>query len=337
MERLTTDSDPEQPCSQCRGTGWVTVVKDSVELASRCPYCSQAKRRSRLLARAEIPKRYRNKGFEDYMARHPRQQQACAIAQSFAKQFPAVDRGLLFVGPCGVGKTHLSVAILQTLVVERLVPARFIDEAELLRRLQYSYGPDSPETEREVMLPLMEIDLLVWDDLGTGRPTEWVRETMRTVINHRYTNNLPTIFTTNWPLEARSSASASTASQRLRREETLSERITNRLYSRLLEMCRVVAVEGIDYRTQISKAAQDSLDERADQSPTPVQAPKPALNVQALLKCPHCQSRQVRQLDSAEGGKGSERWIDLACVCQACGKQFGAKFLIRSGRIEYFE
>jgi DNA replication protein DnaC len=178
-------------------------------------------------------------------------------AIQYVEEFPNVPRGLLFAGPCGVGKTHLSVAILKTLIQEQMVAGTFVDEAELLRRLQYSYGPGSPETEREVMLLLSEVDLLVWDDLGTGRPTEWVQETIRTVINHRYTYKKLTILSTNWPLQPKTRSSSRSEKLNTTIKDTLEERIGRRLFSRIMEMCEVVQMDGPDFRTDIDKAGKD--------------------------------------------------------------------------------
>ena len=172
----------------------------------------------------------------------------------FVETFPEVRRGLLFSGPCGVGKTHLAVAVLKDLVLEKQVSARFVDETELLRRLQYSYGPDSPETEREVLRPLYSVELLVWDDLGAGRPTEWVAETIRTILNYRYTRQKQIVLTTNLPLQPAGSRYA----ENMGREMNLAERIGAPLYSRIMEMCQVVEMDGDDYRKQVYKASLDA-------------------------------------------------------------------------------
>ena len=130
-----------------------------------------------------------------------------------------------------------------------------MDEAELLRRLQYSYGPNSPETEREVLLPLSEIDLLVWDDLGTGRPTEWVRETIRTVINHRYTYKKHTILSTNLLLQPQTEKPSRSRTLTEKIPRTLAESIGLPLYSRIMEMCEIVQIKGPDFR---QKTQEDS-------------------------------------------------------------------------------
>ena len=250
-------SQATETCSTCRGSGWLVKTQNGVETVAPCPDCRSQAQLQKLLEKAAIPPRYFDRGFEEYSFHHPLQQEAAKRAIDYVNDFPSVPRGLLFAGPCGVGKTHLSVAILKTLIQEKMVKAKFVDEAELLRRLQYSYGPGSPETEREVLLPLSEIDLLVWDDLGTGRPTEWVRETIRTVINHRYTYKKQTILSTNWPLQTESKRPPTSQGLTKPIKETLAERIGQRLFSRIMEMCEIVEIDGPDFRTDIDKAGKD--------------------------------------------------------------------------------
>jgi len=244
-------------CSACRGSGWLLETEDSVEAVVPCPECRPKEGLKKLLQKAAIPPRYFDRGFEEYSWHNELQQQAQLRAIDYVQAFPNVPRGLLFAGPCGVGKTHLSVAILKTLIQEKHVHGQFVDEAELLRRLQYSYGPNSPETEREVMLPLSEVELLVWDDLGTGRPTDWVRETIRTVLNHRYTHNKATILSTNWSLKPQTAKSPTSRSKTEPMQNTLAERIGRRLFSRIMEMCEIIEIDGPDARTEIHKAGHD--------------------------------------------------------------------------------
>ena len=151
-----------QSCSTCKDTGWILKSRQPVGSVVPCPDCGSRLRVKRLLDQAGIPPRYFDRGFDVYSIHNARQEQALKRSIEFIENFPNVDRGLLFAGPCGVGKTHLSVAILKALIQEKQTTARFVDETELLRRLQYSYNPDSPETEREVLKPLMEADLIVW-------------------------------------------------------------------------------------------------------------------------------------------------------------------------------
>ena len=246
----------DSECPDCRGSGWFLVSRDGTEAVVSCPRCGVEDRLDQLLRRASIPDRYISKDFRAYHPdpKFPTQLEALTSSIQFAEAYPAVRRGLLFSGPCGVGKTHLAVAVLRNLVLEKQVSARFVDETELLRRLQYSYGPDSPETEREVLRPLYSADLLIWDDLGAGRPTEWVAETIRTILNYRYTRQKQIVLTTNLPLKSAGRGYP----ENMGRGQNLAERIGAPLYSRIMEMCKVVDVRGHDARTGLHKASLDA-------------------------------------------------------------------------------
>ncbi len=316
----------ENVCTQCRGIGWLVELRDGIEKAIPCPKCQTKNREQERLRRAEIPLRYFDRGFDVYSIHHPSQETALKKAIDFVESFPNVRRGLLFLGPCGVGKTHLSVALLKSIVREKQATGCFVDEAELLRRLQYSYGPDSPDTERDVLLPLMDVDLLVWDDLGTGRPTDWVRETVRMVINHRYTYQKQTVITSNWPLHP-VAGGAWGAGQTV--EQALPERIGKRLFSRIMEMCEIVEIKGPDARTEIHKAGMDFQRRSASR--------KRDLHVPTgLLHCMRCGSEQVKILDqSGVKGSGSRGYAEISCLCENCSEHFLARFYPRTAKVEY--
>ncbi len=311
-------------CLTCRGTGWLILRRDGTEAVSPCPDCRNRSSLERRLTAARVPPRYQDRGFEAYSVHHPSQEEALTKAVDYVERYPRAERGLLFSGPCGVGKTHLAVAVLKAAIEEKGAEGRFVDEAELLRRLQYSYGPDSVDTEREVMLPLMEADLLIWDDLGTGRPTDWVRETIRMVINYRYTNQKQTVMTSNWPLR-RGRGKVEGPS----RESTLEERIGTRLFSRVMEMCEVIEVAGPDARTEIHKAGMDFRRRKRDE--------KRSLKVPAsLLICPRCDSKRVEITDeSRHKSSGAGQYIELSCLCGGCENHFLARFHPRSAKVEY--
>jgi DNA replication protein DnaC len=243
-----------EECKKCRGTGWILVSDGELERASMCPDCRRRSRSSRRRRSAAIPPRYAEQVFESFSFFRDDdslKRKALERAIHFANSYPNVKRGLLFVGPCGVGKTHLSVSILNAILARHDTSARFVDETDLLRNLQYSYGPDSQATEENLLRPLRHSELLVWDDLGTGRPTEWVRETIHTIINYRYTNERLTIFSSNLKLPD------NPREESLAREPTLSDRIGERLYSRILEMCEIVKIRGKDFRKEVLKTGQD--------------------------------------------------------------------------------
>lgn len=221
-------------CSLCYGTGMEIVPGKG---ARRCP-CRTSDARKKLLEAARIPRRYSECSLASYSPakNNASQFQAFSCAYRLVEKYPAVDRGLLFMGPVGVGKTHLSVAILHGLI-EKGVPCLFYEFGALLKEIQGSFNPESKDSELKVLEPVFEAEVLVLDELGAMKSTDWVRDTMMQIINARYNDQKLTIFTTNYLDERRSE-----------RDETLEDRIGVRLRSRLYEMCGTVCVEGEDYR-----------------------------------------------------------------------------------------
>jgi DNA replication protein DnaC len=246
---------PTTPCLECDDTTWKRVEKNGVEHVTRCD-CFLGERRSEALPKAGVPKRYEECAFDGRSGGKPwdpveQAVRAAKIAEEWAERFPDVDAGLLLSGSPGVGKTHLAVAILRRILVERRIeaPAHFADFRALLRQIKSSYHPDAPETERDVLRPVLEAEPLVLDDLGGENPTLWVFDKVFDILNQRYNEKKLTIITTNFsdrPSNLHVIAPAGSRTQP--REETLSDRITARLRSRLYEMCRDVRVEGEDYR-----------------------------------------------------------------------------------------
>jgi DNA replication protein DnaC len=224
-------------CPQCHGTGWQSVPEKGVR---RCE-CRRAPR-SALVAAAQIPRRYEQCSFEGYFPLNPSQRAALACSRQLAEEYPTVDFGLLFIGTCGVGKTHLAVAILRTLL-EKGIPCLFYDFRDLLKRIQDSWNRDTNTTEMRVLAPVYQAHVLVLDELGASKPTEWVKDTMFHIINRRYNERKVTIFTSNY-LDTKSNAF----------DETLTERVGERLRSRLHEMCTVMPMIGDDYRKTVRQA-----------------------------------------------------------------------------------
>ena len=219
-------------CEECFGTG---TKLDPVKGAIPCP-CRRPDRFKKLLAAARIPPRYTKCSFDTFKsAPGTSQDNALLLAQKLVADFP-VDRGLLFMGPAGVGKTHLAVAIIRGLI-EKGFAGIFCEFGSLLKEIQDSYNPISKSSELKVLAPIYQTDILVLDELGATIPTDWVRDTMYQIINKRYNDQKLTIFTTNYS-DARGSD----------KEQVLEDRIGTRLRSRLYEMCKKVVMDGGDYR-----------------------------------------------------------------------------------------
>lgn len=242
---------PETICPRCQGTGWVLVENASGTSARRCK-CFDEHRNQVLVEQANIPRRYRDCTFKNFEVHNDSHRDALKIATKFIKNYPAQDIGLLFLGPCGVGKTHLAVATIHELIEKKSVACYFCDFRELIRNIQSTYTPDSSLTELDVLAPIFQSDVLVLDELGAKRTTAWVEETVFYIINKRYNNKKLTIFTSNYPDNDEEEDRRDVYFKK--GEETLVDRIGVRLRSRLYEMCKIVEMWGKDYRKEIKQA-----------------------------------------------------------------------------------
>jgi len=241
-------------CSVCADTGWKTVaVPGKSSRVTRCE-CRIDLRTERLLKSANIPARYEHCTLSDFDIRFEGAHRSLATARLGAgrlvEEYPIEKAGLLLIGPIGVGKTHLAVGIMQELIRSKGVPCLFCDYRELLKEIQNSYNPSVQATELEILRPVFEAEVLVLDELGAVKPTEWVWDTVSHILNTRYNNKRTTIITTNFSDQAAGQTSGPRVAAR---EETLGDRIGERMRSRLHEMCKVVEMNGIDFRTSVRR------------------------------------------------------------------------------------
>jgi DNA replication protein DnaC len=173
--------------------------------------------------------------------------------EKWASQYPLNRTGLLIIGPSGLGKTHLGVAALRQLA-EKGFHCLFCDYRELLKQIQNSYDPSVQATELGVLRPIFEAEIVLLDDLGAVRPTEWVWDTVSIVLNTRYNENRTTLITSNFVDGPSAGAEGVTGPKRAARAETLGDRVGERMRSRLFEMCRLVVLNGKDFRQKFRSA-----------------------------------------------------------------------------------
>jgi len=219
-------------CDVCNGTGWKVGERG----AERC-HCWLDSVTTRLMDEARIPPRYSRCTIDNFVL-YPNEKLHNALTQArkFAAAFPATPKGLCLIGPPGIGKTHIAVAVLRQAILEKRARGLFYDVRDLLRVIRSTYNPVVRTAEMDILRPVMEADLLVLDDLGAEKPSEWVEETMTLIVNTRYNEKRPTIFTTNYEdLEETNM-------------DSLKVRVGFRIHSRLHEMCDVMSFEGGDYR-----------------------------------------------------------------------------------------
>jgi len=250
-------------CPICEGAGLRIVRRaDGSQFAENC-VCRVEERSQRMIARAQIPKRYEHCTLDSFETgfggAHRTLAAAHLRARKFVEGYPldAVGTGLLLTGSIGVGKTHLAVGILQALVLERGATGLFYDYRDLLKQVQNSYNRQVSETELEVLKPVFDAEILVLDELGASKPTDWVWDTVAHILNTRYNDRRTTIITTNYsnlpPLGV--DPAQATGARAAVREETLGDRIGERMRSRLQEMCVVVEMQGEDFRQKVKRAS----------------------------------------------------------------------------------
>ncbi len=234
------DAAESDVCPKCFGSGMETVAGKGARSCS----CQKQAAHSGHLQKARLPIRYVNCHFHNYKPLNDSQIAASKFASGLAMQYPAVEQGLLLMGTVGVGKTHLAVSILKGLT-ERGFNCLFYEFGSLLKQIQDSYNSFTKTSELSVLSPVFSADVLVLDELGASKPTDWVRDTMAQIINTRYNDKKLTIFTTNYLDERRNE-----------REETLEDRIGVRQRSRLFEMCKTVVISGEDYRRNFDRSSR---------------------------------------------------------------------------------
>jgi DNA replication protein DnaC len=138
-------------------------------------------------------------------------------------------RGLYLCGGIGTGKTHLAVAVLNELIRKKRIPSLFVTVPELLDNMRETYNKPGRDLD-EWMYAVQNADFLVLDDLGSERATDWVRERIFVIVNYRYREALPTVFTSNIG------------------PKDLAKQLGDRTASRIIAMCEWIGLEGDDYR-----------------------------------------------------------------------------------------
>src|SRR3954466_12275485 len=168
-------------CPDCNGTGWKIVEREEVSGAVRCEGAA-VERASRVVGDADIPPLYTNASFDNFLL--PRENpiayrdltEVFLSARGFARDFPNNKKpGLLLMGDPGTGKTHLAVAAFRALLAKGF-EGLFFDYQNLLDNIRAGYDPASNSSDKEAYRTAMDKEILLLDDLGAHRVTDWVED-----------------------------------------------------------------------------------------------------------------------------------------------------------------
>ena len=250
------------------------MARDGRDFAHPCS-CRQGRPREPedFLVACRIPARYEECSFATFNAGNASLSAAVEKAMRYCNGYPylGVDEGLglLLIGPNGVGKTHLAVSALRELVLMKGCNGQYWDFHELIRQIKNSYDSATRTTEEQVLQPVIQTDVLLLDDLGAWKMTDWMIDTLFFILNSRYMAKRSTIITTNF--EDIDRAQLREADESVRKE-FLVERIGPRTRSRLLEMCLLVRLDGPDYR-QMRQSGKRAVLGDLDPDPQPVIPP----------------------------------------------------------------
>lgn len=231
-----------ETCPKCGDSGWIIIEKDGREQAVRCS-CSQKQVALNHAEAANLPRRFIGCRLKGFMANEnmPSLVSAKKTATRFITDFPAVDKGLLFHGPVGVGKTRLLCTVASELLVRfPTLDVYYIDWNDLVRTMRTGEDAQSRDFQQinQIITRLTECDLLIFDEMGASKLSAWVADNIYFVINRRYNQQKITLAATNFFDQSGDG------------QETLTDRVGDRLRSRLHEMTQSIEIFGVDYRRQ---------------------------------------------------------------------------------------
>jgi len=256
-ETAWVELDERPPCPLCAGSGRARLETDGVITMGRCR-CQRLPDRIKIFNNADLPARFSAANFVSFAQNpsgtlkdlDPSGIRALGECSQWVENFDQskVNRGLVLHGPVGRGKTHLMVAILRDLIFRHGIEVRFVEFSRLLSMLKEGYS--SGKSDAPILSELAQVPVLAIDELGKGRLTDWELTVIDEVISRRYNAMGCTLATTNYaPGEATGFESANLSTGK-GPSQTLTDRVGERVYSRLCEVVDFIEVSGKDHRQQ---------------------------------------------------------------------------------------
>lgn len=234
LSDITKQLELSQPTSEDfsqlkRDKGELLIRLRELEEIDRLEQATLGKEVARMKELCELGSRFQKRTFDTFEVddRYREQYISC---KEFAEMFPVADgKGLYLYGNVGTGKTHLVAAIANYIIEEKHRQAVFVNHITLLNRIKQSF-----DTGEDITSWYKKAPLLIIDDIGKSKVTDWVREVIYDIVNYRYENELSSVFTSNYDLE------------------TLANMIGLATVSRISEACQVHQFGGNDRRRSIN-------------------------------------------------------------------------------------
>ena len=227
-------------CGICGGRGMVSERDEQGYEVVRTCDCRRLQRRIEAFNRARVPGLFAASSLQTFRLADASLGDAHQAAVQLVRTYPMEKRGMCLLGPVGVGKTHLVTAMVRELTLGKGVGCIFCDNLQLVQDLKLAY--EKREGTADLLEPLANVEVLVIDDLGKGRGSEWEITILDDVISRRYNAGATTIVTTNY-IDRKDTGPRDGFAN-----ETLLQRVGSRIHSRLHGMCRFIEMQGEDFR-----------------------------------------------------------------------------------------
>ena len=185
-------------CPKCADVRKAKEAQDEIDDQAR----QERDRIQKKLGAAMIPHRFVSKTFADYRAESEGQKKALSVCREYADNFRThfdAGRCLLLLGKPGTGKTHLAAAIANQLVTTTAATAIYRTVGGILQHIKGSFDRESGYSEREAFDSYANAHLLIIDEVGASKPTEFELATLFQIINARYEELMPTVIISNLP------------------------------------------------------------------------------------------------------------------------------------------